>query len=125
MADRTGAQADVLAHRADLIVALVRPHPVRVGVDGYSASGKTTLADALMGPIESRGRPCLRASLDTFKRPRAERHRYDRESGAGYGTGSHMSLHGYCQSTRRAPTLRHASERGDGTIGALGERGES
>ncbi len=84
MIETTAVQAAVLAQLAGLITAVVRPHPLRVGIDGYSASGKTTLADRLVRPIEACGRSCLRASLDHFKRPWAERHRYDRESGAGY-----------------------------------------
>ena len=43
--------------------------PLRVGVDGRSGAGKTTLADALADRIEALGRTCLRASLDDFHRP--------------------------------------------------------
>lgn len=82
--EHTAAHMAVLPQLADLIVSVIRPHPVRVGIDGFSASGKTTLADALVGPITARGRPCLRASLDNFKRPWAESHLYDRETGEGY-----------------------------------------
>jgi uridine kinase len=65
-------------------VSIERPHPVRVAIDGISASGKTSLGDELAGLIEARGRPAIRASLDNFKRPWSERHLYDRESGEGY-----------------------------------------
>jgi hypothetical protein len=33
-----------------------------------------------------------------------------------------LRLHGDCQSARQAPTLRHATGRGDGTIGALASK---
>jgi uridine kinase len=71
---------DALVARID---ALPRRRP-RVVVDGRSAAGKTTLADELAELLAANGRTVVRASLDDFKRPWAERHRYDRESGEGY-----------------------------------------
>ena len=70
-----GAVQRALALRllAQMIIEIVRPHPVRVGVDGFSAAGKSTLADELAIMVTGQGRPCLRADLDDFKRPRAER----------------------------------------------------
>jgi uridine kinase len=56
-----------------MITGIERPHPVRVGVDGFSAAGKSTLADELAATVVDHGRTCLRADLDDFKRPRAER----------------------------------------------------
>jgi uridine kinase len=41
-----------------------------VAVDGPDAAGKTTLADALVGRLD---RPVVRASVDSFHRPRAQR----------------------------------------------------
>ena len=42
-------------------------HPVRVGLDGPSAAGKTTLADRLAAALRQRtGRRVLRAELDDF-----------------------------------------------------------
>jgi uridine kinase len=49
------------------------PHPIRVGVDGFSAAGKSTLAAELAATVVDHGRTCIRADLDDFKRPRAER----------------------------------------------------
>lgn len=77
-------RSDMLATLADVLVALVQTHPVRVGVDGVSAAGKTTLANELAEVIQRRGRPALRICLDNFKRPWSERHQYDRESAEGY-----------------------------------------
>lgn len=57
---------------------------IRVGIDGRTASGKTSLGHELGHAIAAMGRPVLRASLDDFKRPWSERHLYDRESGEGY-----------------------------------------
>ena len=57
---------------------------LRVGVDGLTASGKTSFGHELACGLAFRDRPALRASLDDFKRPWSERHQYDRESGEGY-----------------------------------------
>lgn len=54
----------------------VLDHPVRVAIDGPDAAGKTMLADA--------GRQIVRASIDGFHRPRAERYRQGPLSPAGY-----------------------------------------
>ena len=56
----------------------------RVAIDGLTAAGKTSFGHELASGLARRGRPVLRASLDDFKRPWRERHRYDRESGEGY-----------------------------------------
>lgn len=60
------------------------PRRVRVGIDGRTASGKTTLGHELARHLAERGWDVFRASLDDFKRPWAERHLYDRSSGDGY-----------------------------------------
>jgi uridine kinase len=59
---------------------------LRVAVDGYTASGKTSFAHELADAIRSRGRPTLRASFDDFKKPwsDAKEKGYDRISGEGY-----------------------------------------
>jgi uridine kinase len=54
---------------------------LRIAIDGFTAAGKTTFGHELARGLH---RPVLRASLDDFKRPWSERHRYDRESGEGY-----------------------------------------
>jgi len=60
------SSAHVLAFLVDQIQGLSRHRPLRVGVDGRSSAGKTTLADALADRLEALGRVCLRASLDDF-----------------------------------------------------------
>lgn len=59
---------------------------IRVAVDGYTASGKTSFAHELAEAIRSRGRPTLRASFDDFKKPWSDAREkgYDRISGEGY-----------------------------------------
>jgi len=61
---------DALRPILDWITSLDLGHPARVGLDGRSAAGKTTLADALAEMVQSTTkRPVLRASIDDFHRP--------------------------------------------------------
>ncbi|WNF28757.1 uridine kinase [Streptomyces sp. C11-1] len=55
-----------------------------VGIDGFTAAGKTSFGHELGAEIAKSGRPVLRATLDDFKNPWKDRHLYDRESGEGY-----------------------------------------
>jgi uridine kinase len=73
-----------LAALAAAILALDRPHPVRVAIDGPDAAGKTTLADELAPIVAAAGRPVIRASIDGFHRPRAARMARGPESADGY-----------------------------------------
>jgi len=66
------------------VVAVQRAHPVRVGIDGIDAAGKTTLADELAGLVAARGFPVIRATIDGFHRSRSQRYRLGRESPDGY-----------------------------------------
>lgn len=64
-----GSRAAVLAALAGHVLAVVRPHPVRVAIDGCSAAGKTTLADELAGVLRERTvRPVVRVGIDYFKK---------------------------------------------------------
>jgi uridine kinase len=76
-------RAAVVAAAVDRILRL-GPGRLRIGIDGRTAAGKTSLGHELAVRVSEAGRPVLRASLDDFKRPWRERHRYDRESGPGY-----------------------------------------
>ena len=76
-------RSPVLEHIADRIQTLGHRR-VRVGVDGRTAAGKTTLGHELAMLLADADRVVLRASLDDFKRPWAEAHLYDRTSGDGY-----------------------------------------
>jgi uridine kinase len=72
----------VLGRIADHLVAQGRP--LRVAVDGITASGKTTLARELTAAITLRGRSAAHLSMDGFHNPRAIRHRQGRDSADGY-----------------------------------------
>jgi uridine kinase len=67
-----------------LLAGVPCSHPLRVGIDGVDASGKTSLADELVAPLLGQGRPAIRASIDGFHRPRAERYERGRQSPEGY-----------------------------------------
>jgi uridine kinase len=75
---------DRVRELADRIAAVRRPHPVRVAIDGVDAAGKTTLADELAPVLRRDGREVVRASVDGFHRPRAERYRRGELSPEGY-----------------------------------------
>jgi uridine kinase len=72
---------EVLAAVAGLVPSGDR---VRVAVDGQSGAGKTVFADELAVTLRRSGRPVLRASVDSFHRPRAERYRRGARSPTGY-----------------------------------------
>jgi uridine kinase len=78
------SRAEVLSTLCDRILALAPGGPAAVAIDGPDASGKTTLADALVAPLETRGAFVVRASIDDFERPRAERYVRGRFSAKGY-----------------------------------------
>jgi uridine kinase len=77
-------RAALIEELASRIVELKRPHPVRVAIDGVDGAGKTTLADELAGPMGSRGRQVIRASVDGFHNPRKVRYCLGRHSPEGF-----------------------------------------
>lgn len=81
----SSSSRDALLQRlAGIIAAIERPHPIRVAIDGVDGAGKTRLADDLVRHVESKKRPVIRASIDGFHRPRAERYRRGPDSPEGY-----------------------------------------
>jgi uridine kinase len=65
----TTTRQQVLDGLADRILTLRLDHPTRVGIDGHSAAGKTTLADELATTLRGKtARPVLRVMIDHFKR---------------------------------------------------------
>ena len=69
---------------ADFVAAVDRPHPIRVAIDGRTASGKTTLADELALELNRTGRATIRTSIDGFHRPKRDRYARGRHSPEGY-----------------------------------------
>ena len=60
---------EILEEITHAIGKIELPHPVRVGIDGMSASGKTVLADELAELLQEHGKKVIRAGLDGFHNP--------------------------------------------------------
>ena len=69
---------------AGRIESIERAHPVRVGIDGPGASGKTILAEELADVLRRRGRHVIRAGVDGFHNPPEVRYRRGRDCVHGY-----------------------------------------
>jgi len=74
----------VLKETAARINKISLHHPVRVGIDGISASGKTTFADDLVTYLEALGRNVIRASIDGFHNTPEVRYQKGKYSINGY-----------------------------------------
>lgn len=79
--------SDDLVARLGAHLLGLRPGGVaRVGVDGVDGVGKTVFADRLAAAARALapGRPVVRAGVDAWHRPRAERYRRGRDDPEGY-----------------------------------------
>lgn len=79
----TGTRRELLVRLADAIERVATSHPVRVGLDGPPAAGKTTLANELALVLQNRGREVIRSSIEGFLFPRAQRYRRGEDSPEG------------------------------------------
>ena len=59
-------------------------HPLRVAIDGVTASGKSTCARWLVHAVAAQGRPAIHVTMDGFHHRRAHRYRQGRTSALGY-----------------------------------------
>jgi uridine kinase len=84
MSQNSLSRSDLLAYLAQAINAVEHLHPLRVAIDGIDASGKTSLANELVAPLQSLDRTIIRASLDGFHNPRSIRYRRGPDSPLGY-----------------------------------------
>jgi uridine kinase len=66
---------ELLGHLAEAVGSVTAAHPTRVAFDGPPAAGKTTLADELAVVLRAQGREVIRASIEGFLLPRAQRYR--------------------------------------------------
>src|SRR5437762_9684080 len=79
------SRADVLTFLAgEIAKRKASERPLKVGIDGRGAAGKTTLADELGSSLSSRGFEVLRPSVDGFHHPRERRYRQGEYSAQGY-----------------------------------------
>jgi uridine kinase len=75
-----GTRGELLDRLAEAIESVSIAQPLRVAVDGPPAAGKTTLADELALLLRTRGREVIRASIESFLLPRAQRYRRGKDS---------------------------------------------
>lgn len=87
----TPARSAVVARVADEVAGRIRPDRMSlVGVDGIDGAGKSTFADELAAALDARDVAVVRASIDSFHRPRAERWARGRASPDGFYLDSHQ-----------------------------------
>lgn len=75
-----------IASIAEAILAVRLTHPTRVGIDGFCASGKTTLADCLAAELHKAGRETIRVSADDFQNPPHVRWKLGSSSPEGFAS---------------------------------------
>ncbi|MET7671344.1 cytidylate kinase family protein [Micromonospora luteifusca] len=69
-----GTRDELLDRLAEAVGSVTVTHPTRVAIDGPPATGKTTLADELAVVLRTQGRAVIRATIDDFVFPRAQRY---------------------------------------------------
>ncbi|MGZ4032301.1 MAG: hypothetical protein ACXVP2_09120 [Tumebacillaceae bacterium] len=80
---------ELISTLATHILSLDLGHPIRVGVSGITASGKTTFCKELASEIHQLGRQCVQTSIDDFHNPRELRYAQGRHSAKGYYEDAH------------------------------------
>lgn len=75
----------LLQQLLQVICSIQQDHPIRIGIDGVDASGKTWLADELAKTLNNQ---VIRASIDGFHNPKEIRYKLGRESAEGYYSDS-------------------------------------
>src|SRR3954452_1894371 len=70
-----GPRDELLRRLAEAVESDTVTHPTRVAIDGPPAAGKTTLADELALVLRTHGHHVIRATIDDFLFPRAQRYR--------------------------------------------------
>jgi uridine kinase len=87
----SGTRAELLSCLAGVIGSVSVAHPTRVAVDGPPAAGKTTLADELAVVLRAQGREVIRATIEGFLFPQAQRYR----RGEFSPEGCYLDTHDY------------------------------
>jgi len=89
--DRCGRvhRDDLLGRLSEAVGSAATTHPLRVAVDGPPAAGKTMLADELAVVLRAQGREVIRATIEGFLFPRAQRYRRGEYSHEGCYFDSH------------------------------------
>ncbi|MET8547697.1 cytidylate kinase family protein [Micromonospora zamorensis] len=87
-------RGEMLGRLAEAVGSVTVAHPTRVAIDGPPAAGKTTLADELAVVLRAQGRDVIRATIDDFLFPRAQRYPRGEYSAEGcyFDTHDHGAL---------------------------------
>jgi uridine kinase len=80
----SSSRSNILGQIASSLLAIPFSHPLRVAIDGIDAAGKTELAGELEELLQENNRTVIRASIDGFHHPRAERYQRGFDSPEGY-----------------------------------------
>jgi len=81
---KSSSRQEILKQISAHILSIATDHPIKVGIDGITASGKSTFARELAEFLHPSGRPIISTTLDGFHNPRSIRHQKGRESAEGY-----------------------------------------
>lgn len=76
--------SSVASGLAQFILQTSRRHPIRVGINGIDASGKTVFAASLGESLCGSGRQVIQVSIDSFHNPKAIRYKKGRNSPEGF-----------------------------------------
>lgn len=89
-----GTRGELISRLAEAIRSVTTTHPLRIAIDGPPAAGKTTLADELAIALRAQGRDVIRATIDDFLFPRAQRYRHGQYSAEGcyHDAHDHVAL---------------------------------
>jgi uridine kinase len=85
----SGTREEMLSRLTEAVGSVTVAHPTRVAVDGPPAAGKTTLADELAAVLRARGRAVIRATIEGFLFPQAQRYRRGEYSPEGCYLDNH------------------------------------
>jgi uridine kinase len=82
-------RSELISEVVNKILRLNLHHPIRVGVSGIIASGKTTFSTELMKELRGKKKEVIRTSIDNFHHPREIRYKQGKESAIGYYEDAH------------------------------------
>ncbi|KQL32953.1 uridine kinase [Bacillus sp. FJAT-25509] len=82
-------RSKLISDLVNKILCLKIDHPIRVGISGITASGKTTIANEIAEELKHRKKNVIRTSIDNFHNPREIRYKLGKESALGYYEFAH------------------------------------
>lgn len=77
-------QEQLIRKVGDIILGINSTHPLRVGINGVDASGKTMFAKKLAEYLKGSKRQIIQASIDGYHNSKSKRYQLGRDSPEGY-----------------------------------------